>query len=343
MKRAVHFASAILAMAAATGAQAASETKCQLVLVAQWSTRSDHYRPVVDGEINGQKIAVLLDTGAGVSMIHRSAAKKLGLTTSPARGYRIWGIGGESQVEEAYIDELRIGDATRKKWVALVSGEHQSPGDLALVLGYDFFHQMDIEFDLKQGAVRLFQPKGCERASLAYWSNEAVAVPLESGRRIFVTVRINGKALSAELDSGATFSSLSAEAALQLGVSPQTPGVTSSGCGTGLGRARVDQWLAPLESFSIGDELIRSPRIPFGDLWQYTRYESTGSHVARRVDDLAEMLLGSDFLRAHRVLVAHSQGKLYFSYVGGTIFPATPGRPCNDARPQSAPGTTPPS
>ena len=334
MKPAVHFASVVILMVvAATAAQGAPGSKCQLVLIAQWPTRSDHYRPVVDGEINGQKIGVLIDTGAGVSIIHRSAAQKLGLRTSPARGYRMWGVGGEMQVEEAYIDEFKIGDASHKNWVALVSGEHEFPDDIAVLLGYDFFHQMDVEFDLKQRAVRLFQPKGCERASLAYWTKEAVAVPLEGGRRIFVSVRVNGRPLSAELDSGATFSSLSAEAALQLGLTPQTKGVISAGCSTGLGRLRVDHWLAPFESFAIGDELIHNPKIPFGDLWQHTRYESTGSHLARRVDDLAEMLLGSDFLRAHRVLVAHSQGRLYFSYVGGTIFPVTSGAPCSAGRP----------
>jgi hypothetical protein len=214
---------------------------------------------------------------------------------------------------------------------------------LALLLGYDFFHQMDIEFDLPHRAVRLFQPKGCKGASLAYWGKEAVAVPLEGGRRIFLSVRVNGKPLSAELDSGATSSSLSAEAALQLGVTSQTAGVTSAGCSTGLGRVPVDQWLAPFESFALGNELVRNPKIPFGDLWQHTRYESTGSHVARRVDDLAEMLLGSDFLRAHRILVAHSQDKLYFSYVGGTIFPVQPAKPCDGARSPSVPTTGPPS
>ena len=56
MKRAFRFAFAIIVMVAAIGGQAAPETTCQLVLIAQWSTRSDHYRPVVDGEINGQKI-----------------------------------------------------------------------------------------------------------------------------------------------------------------------------------------------------------------------------------------------------------------------------------------------
>ena len=45
----------------------------------------------------------------------------------------------------------------------------------------------------------------------------------------------------------------------------------------------------------------------------------TGSHLARG-REFADMLLGIDFLRAHRVYVAHSQGKLYFTYNGGPVF-----------------------
>jgi len=46
----------------------------------------------------------------------------------------------------------------------------------------------------------------------------------------------------------------------------------------------------------------------------------TGSHIRYRVGTPAGMLLGVDFLKAHRVLVAHSQRKIYFTYVGGPVF-----------------------
>jgi clan AA aspartic protease (TIGR02281 family) len=328
MKRAI----AMLAVALAAETYAQADRKCELRQIAQWPLREHHYRPVVDATINGQKVGVLIDTGAGVSLIERSAARKLGLKTMSVRGFRVFGVGGESQAEQAAIDELKIGDATYRNWVALVAGETESPGDITLVLGYDFLHQMDIELDLPQKAMRLFEPRGCERASLAYWSNDAVMLPLESGKKLLVTVRINGKPLVAELDSGTTFSSLSLEGALQVGVTPETPGLVSGGCSTGFGRFRVDKWIAPFESFAIGDELIRSPKMRFGDLWQYTKREETGSFIARRIADLPDMLLGADFLRAHRVYIANSQGRLYFSYVGGTVFPATPGKPCSERK-----------
>jgi hypothetical protein len=50
------------------------------------------------------------------------------------------------------------------------------------------------------------------------------------------------------------------------------------------------------------------------------------------------MLLGTDFLRAHRVLVARSQRKMYFTYAGGTVFPSKPSKGCS----QSSPGDPPP-
>jgi hypothetical protein len=331
MKQGLLFASLALVAAAPCSAMAA-DGQCQLIKIAEWPLRSDSYRPAVDATINGQKVGVLLDTGASLSFIRRSAANKLGLITSPKRGYRLFGIGGETQVEETLVDEFRIADAVYKNWVALVAGEHDFPGDLAVLLGYDFFNQMDIEFDLPNKVVRLFQAKGCGGASLAYWSKDAVALPLEAGKYIFFPVSVNGKPLLAELDSGTSLSALSAEGALQVNVTSQTPGVVPGGCVTGLGKVRVDQWIAPFESFRIGDEVIRSPRIRFGDLWQNTKYESTGSTIARRLNDLPDMLLGADFLRAHRVYVAHSQGKLYFSYSGGTVFPVAAGKPCSELK-----------
>jgi hypothetical protein len=36
------------------------------------------------------------------------------------------------------------------------------------------------------------------------------------------------------------------------------------------------------------------------------------------------MLLGADFLRAHRVYVAHSQRRMYFTYEGGPVFQPKP-------------------
>jgi clan AA aspartic protease (TIGR02281 family) len=323
---------ALVLTAAATWAMAGPSDKCQLVKITEWSVRKDHYRPVVDGSINGQKIGVLLDTGAFQTAILRPAAERLGLRRVMLDGQRVYGIGGETRAEAAYVDELNIAGSVRKDWPALVVGEHGFSGDVALLLGHEFFEQLDVEFDLAQRVVRLFQPQNCERAWLGYWSRNASMVPLETNSRIHLTVRINGQPILAMLDSGVGYSKLSREAALVLGATPDTPGARAAGCVYGLGAQRYDSWLAPFESFSLGDEVIRNPSLRFADVWRHNKREATGSNIPRSVSNVPEMLLGSDFLRAHRVYVAHSQRKLYFSYVGGKVFPDMPGKSCSELK-----------
>jgi hypothetical protein len=248
-----------------------------------------------------------------------------------APGYRAFGVGGETAAEAVTIDEFRIGQAARKNWRVLVAGEHDFSGDVGFILGQDFFQQVDVEFDLANNAVRLYETKDCEAASLAYWTTDASMVPMEAGVEIRLTVSIDGKPVRALLDSGTSFSVLATPDAARLGVTPQTPGVVAGGCVTGLGKKRVDSWIAPFQSFAIGNELIRNPSLRFAELWQHMTYTETGSRLPTNfaLAGQPDMLLGADFLRAHRVLIAHSQRKMYFSYAGGTVFPSKPSKGCD--------------
>ena len=230
----------------------------------------------------------------------------LGLGRQAVRGYRIVGVGGETQVEAAYIEEFKIGQATRKGWRVIVAGEKDLGESIAFILGDDFFSQVDVEFDLAHNAVRLFQPKDCNSASLAYWapddhSDVAIERVDDFHPQIVLTALINGQPLKALLDSGSPTSVLTKSAAARLGVTPETPGVVATGSAIGVGPNAIDSWIGPFESVVIGNERIRDTTIRFADL-----YNSNAPH-------LHPMLLGVDFLRSHRVFVAHSQRKMYFT------------------------------
>jgi len=310
-----------------TGNLAAAPAKCQFERIAAWPVRIVHNALVVDGAINGKQVGVMLDTGAGTTVILRSAAKQLGLARQPAFGYRAFGVGGETDVEVTTIDEFKIGEGevTRKGRQVYVAGEQDLGGDVGVILGDDFFHKVDLEFDLAHNAVRLFQSSDCDGVSLAYWAKEAPSVvdiaPVDETRpQIVITVQVNGRRVKALLDSGAAFSVLDRWEASQAGVTPETPGVVAFGSGGGLGRQTVDVWLGPIRAFTIGDEMIQDTTLQFADLYKQATYLPPGSRIPRKVDELQPMLLGVDFLRSHRVLIAHSQRKIYFNYVGGPVF-----------------------
>jgi predicted aspartyl protease len=299
--------------------------KCTMVQIEEWPVRLVRNLLIVDGAINGRNIGVMLDTGAMRSLLMRASAVRLDVPRRQARGARMFGVGGETRVEIATIDEFTIGQNVRKDWRLYVVGEQNVDNGFDVILGEDFFRAFDVEFDLAHNAVRLFQPKDCDGASLAYWTNDVAGnVEFEpvkdSGAEIVLSIQINGHPVRAKFDSGSTASVLSKDDAAVAGVTPETPGVIAAGRTHGLGANAVEVWIGPFQSFSIGNETIRDTRILFADLYKDTKYTSTGSHIQRNVEQLHPMLLGVDFLRAHRVLVAHSRHELYFTPTSGAVF-----------------------
>src|SRR6266404_2447954 len=286
--------------------------KCRLVQIDEWPVQLIRGLPVIEGLINGKKIGVLLDTGAYASLITNAAAEKLELSMW-GRGEYMTGFGGDSRVRETRIGELRIGRWVRKGMGLRVSGERPIAG-VDFILGDDFFKQLDIEFDYARGVVRLFQPRDCKGVFLAYWDSNALELPMVGDNKIVVPIKVSGRAAHALVDSGASSSVVALSLAEKLGLTPETPGVLPSGCSYGIGAESVRSWVTRFDSVDIAGQTVRDPRL----------------QVAALPDAPREVILGTDFLRAHRMLVSRTQSKVYFSYIGGLIFPATPALDCDE-------------
>lgn len=319
------FAAATLALApAALGAP-----QCKLARVAEWPLRLKGNRPVIDGRIDGHKVGVFLDTGAAFTLVSRVALQRLGITRQDVGGASIYGVGGASMLEAVVLDELQVGNVSRKNIRLAVAGDRDLGDDIAVILGDDFFSEADFEFDFPNKVIRLFVPRDCGKSPLAYWApGSASMVELDSDGSIRFPVQLNGQPLNAMLDSGAALSALSRPAAEKLGFRPDGPGVAPGGCSGGIGRTSADSWTAPFERFVIGDEAIRNPRLRVADLWKRAVYKETGSRLAKPVESLPDLLLGADFLSTHRVFVSRSQGRMYFTYSGGLVFPTMPTLDC---------------
>jgi predicted aspartyl protease len=310
--------------AALLGLDAAAAADCKMLRIAEWPIRVEYSQVIVDGAVNGQPVGIELDTGSTRTMLFRSTAQQLGVPLRRTRG-RMFGIGGETGVDLAVLDELKIGDTKRANVQMLVAGERDGGGNVDVLLGDDFFHKFDIEFDLAHGATRLFQPQGCDGVSLAYWAaGGARTVPIEPVNtdrpQILLSVKVNGHPIRALLDSGASTSLLTKADAAAAGVTPDTPGVVRAGTIAGLGRKTIPAYAGPFQSVEIGNERIEGTALVFADFYKDTTYTPTGSYLPRPLDFEQPMLLGVDFLRAHRVLISHSQQKIYFTYTGGTVF-----------------------
>jgi predicted aspartyl protease len=294
---------------------AADVVRCRLVRIAEWPVRFERDLPVVDGAINGKKINVLLDTGAYASILTKAAAERLGVATRGNYESMV-GFGGESEVTTARLDELDVAGAVRNNVRVRVGGERPIAG-VDYILGDDFFRNADIEFNYAERVVRLYQARDCGGTPLAYWDRSARSVAMEDEAKVVIPLRVNGRNALALLDSGASSSVVHLNFAAKLGITPQSPNVVPGGCSRGVGAGEVRSWIAPFDTVEIAGEVIRDAHIAMADF----------------IPELApfnpEVILGTDFLRAHRVLVSRSQRKVYFTNASGPVFPARKSGDCD--------------
>jgi predicted aspartyl protease len=287
-------------------------------------------RPITPVKINGADLDFEVDSGAFFSFINPSKAAELKLKPAYARGDAA-GIGGSIQLQVVDADSFSVGGRTLRNYQFVVS-----PGfgdGVTGLIGQNLLIAGDVDYDLAGGKVRIMTPKGCGDAPLAYWAvgkpYSAIAVPpirLDEPRTSAM-VYINGKQVSAVLDTGASTSMLNLEAARRLGLSPEMAGARNAGFSTGIGPRLVRTWVVPVADFRIGDEEVKNTHLRIGDT-------SLRDH---------DMLLGADFFLSHHILVANSQRKLYFTYSGGPVFDLTTGAaaptpPSAPSEPSSKPG-----
>jgi tetratricopeptide (TPR) repeat protein len=182
------------------------------------------------------------------------------------------------------------------------------------VLGQNVLSFADVEYDLGGGAVRMMRAENCKDAARIYWlkpgekfSSMAIQPITKFESHVIGTAYLNGKKIRVGFDTGAPVSILTVHAAERAGVKTTSPGVVSGGAYAGKQNV-VSTWIAPFDSFKIGEEEIRNVKL--------------------RIDDVdlpgaADMLLGADFFLSHRIYVAYGANKVLFTYRGGPVF--TPG------------------
>jgi tetratricopeptide (TPR) repeat protein/predicted aspartyl protease len=299
-------ASAILASTAAYA------EPCRIVRSPDIPVTMSGLQPIVHAQINGQDALLVADSGSFFSMLTPAAAQQFQLPSVLFPGLWVEGVGGH---EAARVVRARKFTLIGNTWddVEFVVAGSTFGGAAVGLLGQNVFRIADVEYDLANGAIRLVRPKGdCKRTSLAYWADAAgkpySAVDIESattGQPHTKSVAyLNGVKIHVIFDTGAAQSVLTLGAAKHAGITPGSAGVTEGGYSYGVGHKTARTWITRFSSFKIGDEEIQHAQLRFGDI------------------DLAnaDMLIGADFFLSHRVYVASSQNRLYFTYNGGPVF-----------------------
>ena len=312
--------------AAGIMASQAHADQCQIRKFAEFPITMQNLKPLMTAKINDTEVRLIVDSGAFYSTLSAAdaAALKLKTTAAPAWFY-VRGVNGAASVSFTKVDSFTLAGATLHGIEFIVGGTDMGMNSVGL-LGQNFLHLGDAEYDLGQGMVRLFQPENCSKTTMAYWVKESesyseMEITQEPafgssglGSRIppkklqlshtLGRAYINGISIHVMFDSGAATSILSTSAAARAGIKPDMPGAVRGGSTYGLGKSFIATYIVPVSSFKVGDEEIKNTKLRIGDI-----------ELAE-----ADMLLGADFFLSHRIFVSNSQRKLYFTYNGGPVF-----------------------
>jgi hypothetical protein len=166
------------------------------------------------------------------------------------------------------------------------------------------------------------------------------------GHYLEANVQLNGHDVLAMFDTGAPNTIVTTDVVKRSGLQPTIEVATGKqGHGLAPGGFAVDT--AMFQSITIGQETIQNPKLVVADLFGRAKETHLGSLIASKPEGAPEMLIGMDFLRAHRFYVARGQGKMYLTYIGGPVFLTNtqlaahaPAAPTPGAT--AAPGTAPP-
>jgi len=306
--RAVCVALATWMLASYPLARSAEAPRCRYVKLAKLPLQytGPSLQVTTQGRIDGTPASMLVDTGAYDTLLTRTGTERRGMRLSNT-GRVAQGVGGFSSVYQTRVREFVAGPAHSDSGTMRVLSDFANPPSYDAILGAPFLLQTDLEISLATKEMTFFQPVDCGDSFLAYWDADAHVIPFEASYENSpnpnFTVLVNGEKMRAMIDTGAVASSISLAAAKRAGLDLQAPDVTRGIDVVGVGDKRVARWHAVFKTFQIGEQIIRNPDIGVVD-----------GH------DSIDLILGDDFLRAHRVLFAMSQRKLYFSYVGGQPF-----------------------
>jgi predicted aspartyl protease len=311
-------------------ASGAAQAGCELEKVATLPAKIDKGRVFIPGAIDGQPVDFLVDLAARTTLLRIQAER---MTIRPdnlgsLNKVATFGPPGPDQMVIHHLP-LRLGGTLEN---------FGAPQEVA-VLGTDFFGYYDVEFDVAHEKITLYKPAGCETANLGYWPGPKTVADMVSNTErsisnqppftaynfphINIRLKVSGQDMIAAIDSGYAHSSLSLAGARSVGLTAGGPGTTEVARTVDLLDGQSSEtWAGSVESIAFGQETIAPAKIEFRSfiLPEGAVEPRAGTLLRPQRYHGDDVMLGADFLISHRVFLAQSQNKVYFSAADGTPF-----------------------
>ena len=256
--------------------------------------------PVVTVRVDGRPADLLFDTGAERTILTPAAASRLGIVAHYEYARHMRSIGTAVSGGTAKLANFVVGGMTTRGFRVLVGSVSLPVVDgrpLDGLLGADFFDDFDVDIDLANRRVLLYAPQSCPSEAPA-WGEPytTIAANRSLHDRLFFPVALDGHRLAALIDTGAQLTALDASSAAAMGVTgaelAHDPVTTLRGAAAEIVKSHAHRFM----QLDIAGQVVRDPVIMVAPLG---------------LQD-ADLVLGADFLRGHRVWLSYASHLVFF-------------------------------
>jgi predicted aspartyl protease len=245
-------------------------------------------------------MTLILDTGAEQSILSRTVVERLGL--QPYRAYQRTMRGPSGSVGAETVDlPLAAGGIPLPNHGVLVGslslptlGETEPPDGL---LGADLLSNFEVDLDLPHGLLHLYEKPACEITAPA-WALRYEVIPANRSLHdhLFFKLILDGTSLAAFFDSGTQHSLVDERSARQVGVDDTVLGQDPASTVRGINAATAPAHIHRFVKLIVGGEALAHPELVVTKLG---------------LND-ADVILGTDYLRSHRVWLSYGSHQVFF-------------------------------
>src|ERR1051326_2405501 len=283
----------------ATGAPPAQQ--CPLLLTASLPMRTEPDGEIaVPASVDGRAIQLAVDTGDIHTVLSGAIANELQLERSiSAEFYEL--MGGVPLYELAYAHSFKLGNLAAGRFGFLVAPPSALHTDTGGLLGPDVMSHYDVEFDFAHAKFDLFPQEHCPGPGFYWTSGAYVQAPIHVDKfwHVSTSVALDGKPITALIDSGADRSTMSLAMAKSLfGIEESNPAMQKMEGVSVNGTADTAMYRYPFAKLTLEGVEVRNPDI---DLLPESVYGKGAP----------DLVLGVSILRQLRLYIAYKEQVLY--------------------------------
>jgi predicted aspartyl protease len=278
----------------------------------------------VPATIDGNYVALVLDTGATSTVISDLAAKAMDLPPAQNGALRISeGLGGYSVAKPVQTRNFEIaGVKMHNQQVGLLPFKTRTDVTPPVVglLGTAYLGAFDLEIDLAHDRLGLYGSRHCEQGFLP-WPPPYDTLPfkLGPGDQVLLDMTLDGKKANALLDTGSTDTVVTLAGAKRLGLHPgHTGGGEVLRVGTADGHGAEFEW-HDFAEMTIGPR--RWTKVKLG---VQIPAASIGPGVKAAVVDMEKLpadgdfepdvILGTDFVLQYKIWISYFTHELFLAH-----------------------------